>query len=623
MSSEIDKASEEIREKQEELKGYEKGYNEAIKKKKPKKTRKIYGVSDDDFPFEFITVDDEPKFLVYNVSTNSFSIEDSVKVRDKKVYPITKRQALSTWLYDFTNFPLDIPDNLKEYLFNAILEELRTFIFMPDTQRKVCSVEPLKSAQALKFENLWMPYVWGGSGTGKTPLLKLLARFSHRGYFGTALNSADIYAKLHFGRATCSICEDEFQGSHKKPEKFKIIKNGRDFDGSVPRYRQLGKGVQILVNFPVFCYYAMNSEELPSSSYHEGFVRRLIEIQMVEGNPKREYQDHTKEDVKRWNKIRNHVLMWKMITQNEEYSSIETPFKRTMRQKWRPLLVIVKDMPKLYDEIVGYARQEYENKIEEFRDSLNGKVVKTIAELINPSNPLEHKCPIIIPFSDIWSKFIELTEAVPIIETGGVIRKDKVRINTGEEVTHRKVTYRLKKLFDAIRKTMRFGLEVKKVWIFQPMKVSSNITKYHVNDENVTDVTDKTVSQGLRETKKIANYMVNNQENKNSKVQSVTDENIGSVTDRVEENKLNDKNNVENEEKAISPRHRDVVSSVTTVTTQATPDSQEKEPFFKECYFCGKPIMNDNWKSDGFTQNKPVHPECYKKLRSQLKNEKE
>jgi hypothetical protein len=29
------------------------------------------------------------------------------------------------------------------------------------------------------------------------------------------------------------------------------------------------------------------------------------------------------------------------------------------------------------------------------------------------------------------------------------------------------------------------------------------------------------------------------------------------------------------------------------------------------CYFCGKPIIDADWVSDGFTENKPAHKNCY------------
>jgi hypothetical protein len=46
---------------------------------------------------------------------------------------------------------------------------------------------------------------------------------------------------------------------------------------------------------------------------------------------------------------------------------------------------------------------------------------------------------------------------------------------------------------------------------------------------------------------------------------------------------------------------------------------EEKEPLFNSCYFCQKPIFEDDWKSDEFTAYKPAHKECYEYQKSLLK----
>jgi len=41
------------------------------------------------------------------------------------------------------------------------------------------------------------------------------------------------------------------------------------------------------------------------------------------------------------------------------------------------------------------------------------------------------------------------------------------------------------------------------------------------------------------------------------------------------------------------------------------------------CYFCRKPIMENDWEQNGFTENKPGHKKCCDELRSQLKRPQE
>ena len=37
------------------------------------------------------------------------------------------------------------------------------------------------------------------------------------------------------------------------------------------------------------------------------------------------------------------------------------------------------------------------------------------------------------------------------------------------------------------------------------------------------------------------------------------------------------------------------------------------------CFFCGKPINENNWLSDSFTENKPCHKKCYDDTKAQIK----
>jgi hypothetical protein len=38
------------------------------------------------------------------------------------------------------------------------------------------------------------------------------------------------------------------------------------------------------------------------------------------------------------------------------------------------------------------------------------------------------------------------------------------------------------------------------------------------------------------------------------------------------------------------------------------------------CYFCAKPITDNDWVSDDFTENRSAHQECYDARRSELKS---
>ena len=51
--------------------------------------------------------------------------------------------------------------------------------------------------------------------------------------------------------------------------------------------------------------------------------------------------------------------------------------------------------------------------------------------------------------------------------------------------------------------------------------------------------------------------------------------------------------------------------------TEVTPDT--REPLFNSCYFCQKPIFEEDWKSDEFSAHKPAHKECYEYQQGLLK----
>ena len=54
---------------------------------------------------------------------------------------------------------------------------------------------------------------------------------------------------------------------------------------------------------------------------------------------------------------------------------------------------------------------------------------------------------------------------------------------------------------------------------------------------------------------------------------------------------------------------------------QADETEENQDPYFKHCYFCGKPIFTDDWRADEYTENKPTHADCYRRITEQMKKD--
>jgi len=61
------------------------------------------------------------------------------------------------------------------------------------------------------------------------------------------------------------------------------------------------------------------------------------------------------------------------------------------------------------------------------------------------------------------------------------------------------------------------------------------------------------------------------------------------------------------------------VPSVPVLSQVTSGASEDKEPLFDSCYFCQKPIFEDDWRADEFSANKPAHKECYDHQQGLLK----
>lgn len=62
-----------------------------------------------------------------------------------------------------------------------------------------------------------------------------------------------------------------------------------------------------------------------------------------------------------------------------------------------------------------------------------------------------------------------------------------------------------------------------------------------------------------------------------------------------------------------------IKSTLSPSKTSRTPQTSDKQPVMKECFFCGKPIWTQDWKTDEFTNNKPAHKHCYDEQKAKLR----
>lgn len=429
------------------------------KKEKPKKKQlKDSGITAEGC-FEAIYHNEKPSFLIKN--GKSFSIAESIEVNGETFYP---KEAKHAPYEPYGFYEGTVPN--REELFWKINQEFQTFVDIEPIWRNVLSACVLLSYNQDKLQTVPYIFVYGDNESGKSTVLQLLKFLCYRPMYGVTVPPADIYGFLEDSNAIGCILEDEVQGIHKDTDKIKIYKAGYKKGAVVPR-TIITQHDRIIKYYNTFCFKACASEQIPQV---KGFNERFLFISMVEGFPKKEWADITKEDLDRICNLRNMLLLWRLQTREQQLPEVNVSMKGRTKELWKPILQVTQGLT-VYEDLLKFAEEQKNERLNEKQNTLEGHIVKVVVKLYN-----EAGSP--VPFSDIWKELG--------YDLDGKLDDNKPHVmDTSEflQITKNKVGYRLREILGGKSKTIRNkGTEanntVAKVYEFDEKKLRRIARKY-------------------------------------------------------------------------------------------------------------------------------------------------
>lgn len=327
-----------------------------------------------------------PSFMVK--TENGFALLDTVTIDGEEVQPKTPR------MYPYKPYGVykDASPAVGE-LWRMTRTEFEHFLDVEPIWKDVSATCVLLSYQQEKLVTVPYLYYVGDNESGKSTALQLLECLCYRPMYGVSIPSADVYGYLGDSDTIPTILEDEIQGIRKDIDKTKIYKAGYKIGAKVPRTILLEHD-RVIKYYNTFCFKGFASERLP---FVKGFIERCIFIPMVEGYPKKEWADLSKQDITRFQTLRNMLLKWRLETRDNPLPELQVSFRGRIKELWKPLLQVAYDTP-VYETLFKFVDNQIKERRDRKQNTLEGHIVKAVVKLYH-GEPL--------PFSSIWNYLLD------------------------------------------------------------------------------------------------------------------------------------------------------------------------------------------------------------------------
>jgi energy-coupling factor transporter ATP-binding protein EcfA2 len=308
----------------------------------------------------------------------------------------------------------------------------------------------------------------GDNESGKSTALELLKRLCYRPLWGTTIPAADIYGYLADEDVQGVILEDEAQGLDRDFDKVKIYKSGYKKGSKVPRTTITDSGRKIEY-FNTFCLKAIAAESAPSN---KGLRERFLICEMVNATPKKSFVHITPEEEKRFQDLRNKLLKYKLKHATEPLQDFNVEFlSGRLEELLLPLLRVTYGL-KAYDIILEFCKQLVEKKEREGKETLEGTIVKVVAEIMIEELSNE------IKFDKIWSYLREELEITDVNEQAINFNSNSFETLEFGTITKQYIGRRISDIFGAKKILVRNT----RGYQFNPRTVVALCSKYRYRD---------------------------------------------------------------------------------------------------------------------------------------------
>ena len=352
---------------------------------------------------ESIIIDEEPRFLCYDLKTSKLSIEKQFETEENIIKPLDVNQY-GYIPYEFTKPEIDqaLKNKVsKNILFDEIKKQIDRYLVLREIDKHLVLGDAFLTYEQEHISTLHFLYVVGETESGKSTILHLFRWLGYRCLYGEDIPNADIYNFLGTDEEGAGvIAEDEAQGLFKHSEKIRTYKNSYSKGSKKPRIIQTQNSKKQVFYF-TFCFKIFAGEVIPED---KGFKERLAVIHMLEGQPKSNIKRLNKEEKKELLTLRKALLIYKLQNTNNELPKVETGLIQRDQELWADFLGVVNDtkyFEKCKETVAYYVNQRHES----IWNSIEARILKLVKQKLDSNLNLSLEV--------FWNHLINIQDELP------------------------------------------------------------------------------------------------------------------------------------------------------------------------------------------------------------------
>jgi len=393
----------------------------------------------------------DPVFAVYDPTSNQFTLQPTVQLNKKYIYPI-EGDLITKKVIRFPQEPEEYKNT--ETLRLEIQHFLHRFVDIHPFYEKLASYYILLTWLFDKNTAITYLGIFGDYGSGKTRAAQTIGSLCYKPVFVSgAITCAPIYRILEIARGTLIINEFDFDKSEMGIELIKILNNGFERGMSVLRTNKNTNTVEAFDAFSpkIFTYRKKKNDQ--------AFESRLVTVPLEE--TKRDdipilLPESFEQEAMR---LRNKLLLFRFRNFNKKNTvdlSIFNGIERRLRQTLYPLLTVIDDKDFL-NTITGFLNNFQEQQRQDRSSSWVGEHLQNLVDLT-----CEQKIDITCKqLAEKYNASDEVKYKITAKKAGVIVRNDfklkTERITSGENKGQTRIVLHTEKIRALC---LRFNIEI-------------------------------------------------------------------------------------------------------------------------------------------------------------------
>ena len=422
------------------------------------------------FFVESIMIDGKPAFAYYDYTTKRIGVCDNIQY-ENTIYLPWDKESYGYEPYTFTNDEikeLASTEITKESLLDEIKEIVEEHLYAKEEIKYLVIGDILLTYCLEWISTLHYIFAVGETGSGKSTLTYLFKIFGYRCMYGANIPYANIYNFLGKDEeGTGTIAEDEAGDISFQRDKIRLYKNSY-FKGNKLPVVDMNNGRKQLF-YCTFGFKVFSGERLP---FDKGFLERLAICFMMQGIPKKNIKKPSVEDVERFRKLRNKIIVWKL-------QNIEKGLGNTLSREVGRDEELYEDYLKIMS---GTKYEEYGEKAvayfvgqrhDRIWNSTEANIFRLVLKVIKANNE--------VIFQDLWNAFLEGSEITVEQDKGSYVDRD-----TGQRITQ---NFLAKILEEKFRGTKTVSIEFYKDR--DGKQKQKRVTSYLLDEKDLVELSKK------------------------------------------------------------------------------------------------------------------------------------